>query len=80
MTGAGFGGCTVNLVESAHTADFVENVRQSYIRGTGVIPDVYVCQAEDGVRTLDVRGARAADEVDDCPDSSFSVSSGCPSP
>jgi galactokinase len=53
MTGAGFGGCTVSLVESASTADFVENVRQSYVRSTGVIPDVYVCQAEDGVRTID---------------------------
>lgn len=53
MTGAGFGGCTVNLVDVAHTEAFVQNVRQSYIRAIGVIPDIYVCQAEDGVRTLE---------------------------
>ena len=52
MTGAGFGGCTVSLVDAAHTEAFVQNVRQSYIRAVGVIPDIYVCQAEDGVRTL----------------------------
>jgi len=53
MTGAGFGGCTVNLVDVAHTEAFVQNVRQSYMRTIGVIPDIYVCQAEDGVRTLE---------------------------
>jgi galactokinase len=53
MTGAGFGGCTVSLVESKHTTDFCQNVRQAYTRTTGVSPEVYVCQAEDGVRTID---------------------------
>jgi galactokinase len=53
MTGAGFGGCTVSLVESASTTEFVQNVRQAYTRTTGVAPDVYVCQAEDGVRIID---------------------------
>ncbi len=53
MTGAGFGGCTVNLVLSEHTPAFVRQVTQAYTQATGVAPDVYVCQAEDGVRRLD---------------------------
>lgn len=53
MTGAGFGGCTVNLVRTAHTRGFVQHVMEQYTQATGVSPDVYVCQAEDGVRRLD---------------------------
>ena len=53
MTGAGFGGCTVNLVDSASTDAFVRGVTQAYTRATGIIPEVYVCQASDGVRLID---------------------------
>ena len=52
MTGAGFGGCTVSLVRSEHSPAFVTQVAQAYTESTGVVPDVYVCQAEDGVRRL----------------------------
>ena len=30
MTGAGFGGCTVSLVENAHVDDFVSNLTNNY--------------------------------------------------
>jgi galactokinase len=53
MTGAGFGGCTVSLVLSEQTPMFVRQVARAYTQSTGVVPDVYVCQAEDGVRRLD---------------------------
>ncbi len=53
MTGAGFGGCTVSLVRSEHTPAFGREVARAYTKETGVTPDVYVCQAEDGVRRLD---------------------------
>jgi galactokinase len=52
MTGAGFGGCTVSLVRSEHTPAFAREVAKIYTESTGVVPDVYVCQAEDGVRRL----------------------------
>ncbi len=52
MTGAGFGGCTVNLVRAEHTQAFVREVSRAYTNAMGVMPDVYVCQAEDGVRQL----------------------------
>jgi len=52
MTGAGFGGCTVNLVDSAHAEAFQEQVAEVYAEATGVTPPIYVCRAEDGVRVV----------------------------
>jgi len=49
MTGAGFGGCTVNLVRSEATAAFVVDVPRAYQAATGLEPEVYVCSAEEGV-------------------------------
>jgi galactokinase len=48
MTGGGFGGCTIALVQ----ADVVEKVQSAitnaYKNKTGIIPDVYVCTASQG--------------------------------
>ena len=52
MTGAGFGGCTVALVEVAKAESFRENVALAYREATGLTPDIYICAAEDGVRRL----------------------------
>jgi len=48
MTGGGFGGCTVTLVHSAAVQTFRDKVVDSYRRGTGLTPDVYVCSAAQG--------------------------------
>ncbi len=48
MTGAGFGGCAVALVDAGHTAAFVERVSLGYRERTSLTPAVYVCQAADG--------------------------------
>lgn len=58
MTGGGFGGCTVNLVEadSAHT--FVGVISERYQKATGIRPDVYVCSAADGASALLQRSER----------------------
>lgn len=48
MTGAGFGGCAVALVEGGDTAAFVERVSLGYRERTSLTPAVYVCQAADG--------------------------------
>jgi len=53
MTGAGFGGCTVNLVEDDAVAGFCRSVPRTYQEATGLEPHVYVCLAEDGVRLID---------------------------
>lgn len=48
MTGGGFGGCTVNLVEANETDGFVREIKARYQQKTGIQPDVYVCVAADG--------------------------------
>ena len=48
MTGAGFGGCTVNLVRAEAADGFARQVRECYEEATGQRPDVYVCQASEG--------------------------------
>jgi galactokinase len=53
MTGAGFGGCTVNLVREEAAAAFVAAVGAQYAEATGLKPEIYVCRAEEGVHTLD---------------------------
>jgi len=55
MTGGGFGGCTINLVDRAHTAAFRRAVIERYEAATGLRPEVYVCQPSDGVGEL-IRG------------------------
>jgi galactokinase len=52
MTGAGFGGCTINIVENQYIYDFKLNVLNQYKKITGLYPDFYVCDAEDGVREI----------------------------
>jgi galactokinase len=48
LSGAGWAGCTVNLVRSEDSEAFAESVKTGYDRRTGLIPDVHVCHAADG--------------------------------
>jgi galactokinase len=48
MTGGGFGGCTVNLIESEHAEAFAAGIADRYHEATGITPDVFVCAAADG--------------------------------
>ena len=48
MTGGGFGGCTVNLVETAQAENFATRIAARYYEKTGIKPDIYVCSAADG--------------------------------
>ena len=45
MTGGGFGGCTINLVDAADSLDFRRNVAAAYRAATGLNPDIYLCKA-----------------------------------
>ena len=49
MTGAGFGGCTINLVHSDSVDAFRKWIETEYEKCTGLTPDIYVCDAADGV-------------------------------
>jgi len=52
MTGAGFGGCTVNLVHDARVDAFRRQVTERYRERTGRTPDFYLCRIGDGVREI----------------------------
>jgi galactokinase len=52
MTGGGFGGCTINLVENEHVEEFCAAIATAYERATGKQPEIYVCTAGDGARRV----------------------------
>jgi len=60
MTGAGFGGCTVNLVHRDQVNAFKRAVEEEYRGKTGLHPDFYHCEIGDGAREIE-RG------VEPCP-------------
>jgi galactokinase len=48
MTGAGFGGCAVALVEAGSADNFTSSVSETYQKLNGLTPKVYLCTAEAG--------------------------------
>ena len=48
MTGGGFGGCTVNLVENAAIPAFEAALREGYTKAIGYEPSFYVANIADG--------------------------------
>ncbi len=52
LTGAGFGGCTVNLVAASAAADFKRALAAAYEKATGQRPEIYVCKASDGAGVI----------------------------
>jgi galactokinase len=52
LTGAGFGGCTVNLVAASAAGDFTRQLVAQYVKATNRQPDVFVCRPADGARIL----------------------------
>jgi galactokinase len=52
LTGAGFGGCTVNLVSSPKADSFCEFLKREFHRHTHKDLTVYRCQATDGARVI----------------------------
>ena len=48
MTGGGFGGCTVNLVESEQAGIFARQIAERYQEKTGIDPAVYICSPANG--------------------------------
>jgi galactokinase len=48
MTGAGFGGCTVNLVRQEAAEAFAKAVRRGYQDALGLKAEIYICKASQG--------------------------------
>ena len=48
MTGGGFGGCTVNLVDDGKADQFRQEIHARYRAATGIDADIYLCRASAG--------------------------------
>ena len=52
MTGAGFGGCTVSIVEHGAVEPFKNRLGPAYERAFGYPPSFYVAESSDGARSV----------------------------
>jgi galactokinase len=52
MTGGGFGGCTINLVEAGEVEKFRRGISAGYEQATGKPPSIYVSEAASGASEL----------------------------
>ncbi|HUB00452.1 MAG TPA: galactokinase [Terracidiphilus sp.] len=53
LTGGGFGGCTVNLVEQSDAAAFARELGSRYSAQIGIAPQIHVCHASAGAHRLE---------------------------
>jgi len=54
LTGGGFGGCTINLVEQSHAEAFRQELARLYSGQIGIVPQIYICHASDGAHRLEL--------------------------
>ena len=52
LTGAGFGGCTANLVANKSVENFVDSLTKDYKSETGLHPEIYITRASNGAELL----------------------------
>ena len=52
ITGGGFGGCTVSIVETAAAEIFQENLRKAYQEKFGLNAEFYLADIDNGARRL----------------------------
>ena len=52
LTGAGFGGCTVNLVANESVESFAKTLASGYESETGLRPEIYISRASNGAELL----------------------------
>jgi len=53
MMGAGFGGCTINVVEKSKIEEFSSTINSEYYKQTSIKPEIYICRIEDGAGVID---------------------------
>jgi galactokinase len=56
MTGAGFGGCAVAIIDTPAADEFVAKVSTDYSHLTGNTPAIYVCRATSGAEVFECEG------------------------
>ena len=52
MTGGGFGGCAVALVDAGKAENFAATVADEYQAESGLTPSVYVCSPSQGAEAM----------------------------
>ncbi len=52
LTGGGFGGCTINLVERSEAAAFAMALGARYAARFGIEPQIHICHASGGAHRL----------------------------
>ena len=52
MTGAGFGGCIIALVETENAQNIINKVKVEYLDKIGYNADFYIAETSDGTRKL----------------------------
>ena len=53
MTGAGFGGCTVSIVQKSEASQFMKKLAEKYQSITGLIPEFYQPEIGNGAGRLE---------------------------
>ena len=52
LTGGGFGGCTINLVEQDEARRFADALCAKYANATGISPQIHICHASSGAHRV----------------------------
>jgi galactokinase len=52
MTGGGFGGCAVALVEAARVEQLTRQITEGYVKRTGIQPSCFVSRPANGARVI----------------------------
>jgi galactokinase len=52
LTGGGFGGCTINLVQKEHAPTFAAVLKERYRNATGINPEIHICHASAGAHPI----------------------------
>ena len=53
LTGGGFGGCTINLVEHQQANAFVQALGELYKSKTAIAPQIHICHASGGAHRIE---------------------------
>jgi galactokinase len=52
MTGGGFGGCTVNIVDVPYVEQVTSFIARQYEHSTKLKPEIYICEASNGAEEI----------------------------
>ena len=52
MMGGGFGGCTINLIQSENKEQVLEQIQQKYLKKTGIQAEIHYIAIEDGIQII----------------------------